>query len=42
MTADRAGAAGPFVAGAVPPFRWTAEHDEFRGVVRKLTEAARP
>ena len=29
MTPDPAGAA---------PFHWTAEHEEFRGVVRKLTE----
>jgi alkylation response protein AidB-like acyl-CoA dehydrogenase len=26
----------------VPPFRWTAEHDEFRAAVRKLTEARVP
>ena len=47
MTADRAGPAGPFAAGPAvtntgPPFRWTAEHDEFRGAVRKLTEARVP
>jgi len=30
------------VTNTVPPFRWTAEHDEFRGVVRKLTEARVP
>jgi len=33
MNADPIGAA---------PFRWTAEHEEFRGVVRKLTEARAP
>jgi len=52
MTADRAGPAGPFAAGPavaspvvaspVPAFRWTAEHDEFRGAVRKLTETRVP
>jgi alkylation response protein AidB-like acyl-CoA dehydrogenase len=33
MTPDPAGAA---------PFHWTAEHEEFRGVVRKLTETRVP
>ena len=33
MSADLADAA---------PFHWTAEHEEFRGVVRKLTEARAP
>src|SRR5689334_13344344 len=33
MTPDPAGAA---------PFHWTAEHEEFRGVVRKLTETRAP
>ncbi|MGD0245153.1 MAG: acyl-CoA dehydrogenase family protein [Streptosporangiaceae bacterium] len=33
MNADPAGAA---------PFHWTAEHEEFRGVVRKLTETRAP
>ena len=33
MNADLADAA---------PFHWTAEHEEFRGVVRKLTEARAP
>ena len=29
-------------AGAAPPFGWTAEHDEFRGILRKLTESRTP
>ena len=29
------------VAATVPPFRWTAEHDEFRAAVRKLTALGR-
>jgi len=33
MTPDPAGAA---------PFHWTAEHEEFRGVVRKLIETRAP
>lgn len=37
MTADTGTA-----AGAAPPFGWTAEHDEFRGILRKLTESRTP
>jgi len=40
MTADPAGPAGPFAAGTAPPFRWTAEHDEFRGATMEVTEAS--
>jgi alkylation response protein AidB-like acyl-CoA dehydrogenase len=29
-------------AGTTPPFGWTAEHDEFRGILRKLTESRAP
>src|SRR5690348_3768981 len=38
---DWVGSMTPDPAGAAP-FHWTAEHEEFRGVVRKLTETRAP
>jgi len=41
MIADTDAAAGP-VQPAVAPFAWTAEHEEFRSILRKLTESRAP
>jgi alkylation response protein AidB-like acyl-CoA dehydrogenase len=44
MMADTGTAAGPAEPAGLtaPPFGWTAEHDEFRGILRKLTESRTP
>ena len=41
MIADTDAAAGP-AQPAVAPFAWTAEHEEFRSILRKLTESRAP
>src|SRR6202046_2815431 len=44
MIADTGTAAGPAEPPGLtaPPFAWTAEHEEFRGILRKLTDARAP